>query len=315
MSSAAPTATPQSGEQVRAHPPARRRRVAGRSWEPLVWLAPALAVIAVIFIYGLVKLVQTALTHDGRYVGTENLSLVLKDDAFRTAIGHNARLLLAVPVLIVASILIAVLLFEGVRGWRLHRATVFLPYLLPIPVVGVVFGILLTLNGPINVALRTLGLGGLAHDWFGQPKWALWTLMGVIVWKELGFGVILMLSRLMSLPSEVFEAARLDGARFWRLHTNITVPQLRSVIAFYAVTEAITMVSWVFNYVYVVSNGTGGPGDSTQVAELYIYQTAFQFNAREVAAAAALLLFAATFLLIVVYFRIQQRRSRDVARA
>jgi ABC-type sugar transport system permease subunit len=306
---------PRAGDPTLQPPPATRRRVAGRSWEPLLWIAPALIVVGVIFVYGLISLVNTALHAEGRFVGTENLSLVLKDPAFRTALGHNARLLLAVPVLMALSVLIAILLFESVRGWRFHRAVVFLPYVLPIPVVGVVFGLLLTLNGPVNTALRTFGLGGLAHDWFGQPSWALWTLMGVIVWKELGFGVVLVLSRLMSLPSEVFEAARLDGARFWRLHAFITVPQLRSVLGFYAVTEAITMVSWVFNYVYVVSNGTGGPGDATQVAELYIYQTAFQFNARELASAAALLLFAVTFVLIVVYFRLAQRRSSDVARA
>lgn len=315
MSSATRTAEPAAREQTLHRPPARRRRVAGRAWEPLLWIAPALVVVAVIFLYGLVSLVITSLHNRGSFVGTQNLSLVLKDPAFRTALGHNGRLLLAVPILMALSVLIAILLFEGVRGWRFHRAVVFLPYILPIPVVGVVFGVLLTLDGPVNTALRTFGLDAFAHDWFGQPRWALWTLMGVIVWKELGFGVVLVLSRLMSLPSEVFEAARLDGARFWRLHTLITVPQLRGVLGFYAVTEAITMVSWVFNYVYVVSNGTGGPGDSTQVAELYIYQTAFQFNARELASAAALLLFAATFVLIIIYFRLAQRRRPDVARA
>ena len=73
----------------------------------------------------------------------------------------------------------------------------------------------------------------------------------------------------------------------------MTVPQLAGVIAFYVVVEAITMVSWVFNYVYVISNGTGGPGDATQVAELYIYQSAFQYSAPDLAAAAAVMLFGA----------------------
>jgi len=73
------------------------------------------------------------------------------------------------------------------------------------------------------------------------------------------------------------------------------------------VVEAITMVSWVFNYVYVISNGTGGPGDATQVAELYIYQSAFQYSAPDLAAAAAVILFAATLVLIVVFFRVQRR--------
>ena len=85
------------------------------------------------------------------------------------------------------------------------------------------------------------------------------------------------------------------------------MPQLAGVIAFYVVVEAITMVSWVFNYVYVISRGTGGPGDATQVTELYVYQTAFQFGAPEVAAAAATILFGATLVFIVLFFRIQRR--------
>jgi ABC-type sugar transport system permease subunit len=132
-------------------------------------------------------------------------------------------------------------------------------------------------------------------------------MTGVIVWKELGFGVILFLARLLSLPAETFEAARIDGARFFRLHRYVTVPQLAGVIAFYVVVEAITMVSWVFNYVYVISQGTGGPGDATQVSELYIYQSAFQYSAPDLAAAAAVVLFGATLVLIAFFFRIQRR--------
>jgi ABC-type sugar transport system permease subunit len=205
------------------------------------------------------------------------------------------------------ALLLAVLLFEALRGWRFHRATVFLPYVLPIPVVAVVFGQILQLNGMLNQGLRGVGLGGIAFDWLGDPGWALWSMSGVIVWKELGLGVILFLARLLSLPAETFEAARIDGARFFRLHRYVTVPQLGGVIAFYVVIEAITMVSWVFNYVYVISNGTGGPGEATQVSELYIYQNAFQYSAPDLAAAAAVLLFGATLVLIVLFFRIQRR--------
>ena len=115
-------------------------------------------------------------------------------------------------------------------------------------------------------------------------------MTGVIVWKEAGFGIVLFLARLLSLP-RTSEAARIDGAGFFRLHRHITIPQLRSVIPFYVVIEAITMVSWVFNYVYVMTNGQGGPGNSTMVTELYIYQTAFQYNSPELAAAAAMMLF------------------------
>ena len=287
--------------------PRRRRRVRLGRAEPLFWIAPALAVVVFVFGYSMVELVRQALAHHGHWIGLRNIRLVLSDPTFQTALEHNARLLLAVPVLVLLALLLSVLLFEAFRGWRFHRATVFLPYVLPIPVVAVIFGQMLQLDGLLNRGLRGVGLGSLAYDWLGQPGWALWTMTGVIIWKELGFGVIIFLARLLSLPVETFEAARVDGARFFRLHRYVTIPQLAGVIAFYVVVEAITMVSWVFNYVYVISSGTGGPGDATQVSELYIYQTAFQYSAPELAAAAAVVLFGATFVLIVIFFRIQRR--------
>jgi ABC-type sugar transport system permease subunit len=274
--------------------------------EPIVWIAPAFAVVLFVFGYSMFELVKTASTYEGAWT-FENFRLTWSDPTFKTALGHNARLLLAVPVLVVLSLLLSVLLYEGLRGWRFHRWAIFLPFVLPIPVIGVIFGQLLQFNGLVNQGLRTVGLGGLAQDWLGQPRWALWTMTAVIIWRELGFGVILFLARLLSVSTELFEAARIDGARFFRLHRYITVPQLASVIAFYVVIESITMVSWVFNYVYVMTNGQGGPGDATQVTELYIYQSAFQYQSPEIAAAAAAMLFGATLVFIFFFFRIQRR--------
>ena len=129
----------------------------------------------------------------------------------------------------------------------------------------------------------------------------------VIVWKEVGFGIVLVLARILSLPTETYEAAALDGAGFWRKHWSITLPQMTGVIAFYAVTEAIVMVSWVFNYVYIMTNGQGGPGDSTVVTELYIYRSAFQDQQIELAAAAAVILFLITLFLVIIFFRLQRK--------
>lgn len=286
-------------------PPRRRRFRPGRL-EPVLWLAPAVAVVVFVFGYSMVELVKTSLHYDGLWT-TENFRITWSDPTFRTALGHNLRLLIAVPILVAASLLLSILLFEGLRGWRFHRWALFLPYVLAIPVIGVVFGQLLQFNGLLNQLLRAVGLDGLAQDWLGQPRWALWTMTGVIVWRELGFGIVLFLARLLSVPSDVFEAGRMDGARFFRLHRRITIPQMSGVIVFYVVVEAITMVSWVFNYVYVMTNGQGGPGDATQVTELYIYQTAFQYQSPELASAAAVMLFGVTLVLIAMFFRIQRR--------
>jgi ABC-type sugar transport system permease subunit len=293
--------------EAASHRPAPRSRLprAGRL-EPALWIGPAVVVVVFVFGYSMFELVKTSLRFDSAWT-LENFRVTWSDPAFRTALVHNGRLLLAVPVLVALALLVSVLLFEGLLGWRFHRWAVFLPFVLPIPVIGVIFGQLLQFNGLVNQLLRAFGLDRFAQDWLGQPRWALWTMTCVIIWRELGFGVVLFLARLLSVPADMFEAGRIDGARFFRLHRFITLPQLTGVILFYVVVEAITMVSWVFNYVYVMTNGQGGPGDATQVTELYIYQTAFQYQSPEIAAAAAVSLFAVTLVLIATFFRIQRR--------
>ena len=268
----------------------RRQR---RHWGVAVWMLPAGLVMALVFGYSVIELFVQALTNQGSWVGLTNVREVLSDPYFRAAIEHNLQLLIAVPVLAALGLFLAILVYEGLRGWRAYRFMIFLPYILPVPVIAVVFSQLLQQNGALNEILSKLGLHMLAANWLGDPKVSLWAMMGVIVWREAGFAFVLFLARLLSLPRETQEAARIDGAGFFTLHWRITIPQLRSVIWFYAVIEAITMISWVFNYVYIMSNGQGGPGDATMVTELYIYQNAFQFNAPQLAAAAAALLFTA----------------------
>lgn len=247
-------------------------------------------------------------------VGLANFRALAVDPAFRLALGNNLRLLLAVPILIALAVVFAALLHERVRGWRVYRAIVFLPYVLAIPVVGVAFGYLLRLNGPANQALRGLGLGGLAGDWLGDPRLAPWTLLGVIVWKELGFGIILFLARLLSAREELYEAAALDGAGWWQRLWFVSVPELRRVIEFYTVLEGITLLSWVFAYVYTMTGG--GPANSTTVLEFYIYRKAFGIGAggRQigVAAAVSVVMLAGVFITLVVQSSLQRLRREPV---
>jgi ABC-type sugar transport system permease subunit len=83
--------------------------------------------------------------------------------------------------------------------------------------------------------------------------------MFVIIWKEVGFGVVLFLARLMSVEEELFDAARVDGASWWQLQRHVTIPHLATVIEFFTVISVITVLSWVFGYVFVMTGGPGNP--------------------------------------------------------
>ena len=279
----------------------RLRRALG----PYVLIAPAAGFIGVIFLYSLVRLGYASLhTGDNGNTGPAQLDayrFVLNDDVFRTAVKHNLLLLISVPVVLVLALGIALILHEGIMGWRIYRTVVFVPYILAIPVLGTTFIYLLSLDGGLNSLLRDLGLGFLAQDWFGSPSWVLPSIAAIIIYHELGFGVVLFLARLLSLPEEVDQAARIDGCNWWQLRRQITLPQMTGVITAFVTLELINMLSWVFAYVY--STTKGGPNFASYVTELYIFDSAFTFRAPSFAAAAAILLLAASTVLITVQVR------------
>jgi ABC-type sugar transport system permease subunit len=289
---------------IRLVPPRWRRRL-----RPWLLVLPGALVIGLVFGYPLVELVRLSLRNSftGEFIGGANFESVFRDDTFWLALKHNGLLLLAVPITTVLAVTLAIFLFEGIRGGSLYRVLVFLPLTIGVPVTGTVWSLMLERNGGLNSILGGVGLGGLAQDWLGSVSLALWSVLAVIIWQQLGFGVVLFLARLLSIPPELFEAARLDGARWFRLHWRVTIPQLRGVLQFYVVLMTITMVSWVFGFVYVITGG--GPADATTVAELHVYRLAFSFNQIGIASAAALLLFAAVFLFVIAFFRITRKEE------
>lgn len=280
---------------------------------PFLYLAPALALLLFVFAYPLFAIFDFSLRRirgaTGPFIGPENYRQIFKDDVFREAVSHNAQLLLAVPILVAISLLLAVLLYERVRGWQIYRNILFVPYILAVPVVGVVLSNMLQRNGVTNALLRAAGLDFLALDWIGSASLALWTVMGVIIWREMGFGIVLFLARLLSLNEEIQDAAKIDGAGWWQRLLYVTLPQMRGIVEFYTVVSVITMLAWVFSYVYVMTRG--GPGNATQIMELYIYNFAFRNSLPGIASAVAVILFVITLALIVPLFRFRARTEME----
>ena len=278
-----------------------------RKIEPFIYLAPALASLLLVFGYSLVRLIilsmQRSMQGKTVFVGLLNYQTIFRDNVFQQAAKNNLLLLICVPIMVVIALLLAIFLYERIRGWQIYQTTLFLPYLLPITVVGLIFSYIFQLSGVLNEFLIRIGLERFALDWLGSTKLALPTLMFVIIWKEVGFGVVLFLARLMSAEQELFDAAKIDGANWWQLHWHITIPELATVIEFFSVISVITMLSWVFNYVYVMTGG--GPGNSTMVTELYIYQTAFRYNQPNLTSAVAVLLLLVTGLFIFLELRLR----------
>ena len=287
-----------------------------RPWVPYLYVAPAVALLCLVFAYPVVRVVDfsTRLIRgaSGLYVGSLNYQLVWEDPTFRDALKHSALLLLAVPVLLVLSIFFAVLLYERARGWRIYRSVLFLPYILAVPIVGIVASYIFELNGALNSILRAIHLNGLALDWLGSEQLSLLTVGLVIVWRELGFGIVLFLARLLSMSEEQLEAARIDGANWWNRLRYVILPELRGTIEFYIVVASITMIAWVFAYVYTIT--AGGPGTSSTVLELYIYNQGLRNSLPGMASAVAVVLLGVSIVSITLLLIVRARaRAEELA--
>jgi ABC-type sugar transport system permease subunit len=289
--------TPGAATPVRRAGPRRRP-----SWLwTIPYLLPAAALVGFVFAFPLERVLQysfeSAPNQPGSVFTTTNYSLALEDPAFASAIKHNLILLGAVPVLVVLALLFAILAFKQSRASNTYRSALFLPYVLSIPIVGVTFGIIYSLFGPLNGALGAIGAGALKQDWLGNPDIALGSVLAVIVWKEFGFGLILFSARMGTIDQELYDAARVDGAGWWSQHRHVTIPALGQVIQFFVTVEIITMLANVFGYVYTMTRG--GPGGATVVMEFQIWEQGFASGDPGLASATAVILLGGIVILLL----------------
>ncbi len=267
---------------------------------PFLFMGPSLVMISIVFLYPIISvLIDSFFQISGQkrtFVGVQNFKALLGNDLFWTSLTNNLKFFICVPVLILLGILFAVLLYNQIPGWRVYRVLMLVPYIFSIAVTGIIFDCILRENGLFNIILEKIGLGQFAQAWLGQPSTALYAIMAVIIWKEMGFGTMLILARLMSVDESLIEAARLDGANVFTITRRILIPEIKPVISFYFVLCMINMLSWLFNYVYVMTKG--GPMNSTYVMDFYIYQLGVKFTNYGMASTLAVILLGITFLLV-----------------
>lgn len=280
---------------------------------PYYFLAPSLVMIAIVFIYPIITVLYDSMFRiSGQkrtFAGLQNFILLMKSDLFWKSVTNNIKFFICVPILIVMGIVLAVLLYNQIPGWRVYRVLMLIPYIFSITVTGIVFDCILREDGLLNVILGKAGAGGLARPWLGQTSTALYAVMAVIIWKELGFGTMLILARLMSVDESLIEAARLDGAGLITITRKILLPEIKPVVSFYFVLCMINMLSWLFNYIYVMTKG--GPMNSTYVMDFYIYQLGAKYVNYGLSSALSVILLFVTFALVGVQAYVKNHIFHD----
>jgi len=235
------------------------------------------------------------------FVGTENYLAVLGDARFQKAAANTAVfVLVGVPLTMALGLAAATGLNQGVVRFRtVFRVGFYLPVVTSIVAIAVVWRLLLgTEVGLINGILASFGVDG--PGWLSDERYALWSIIAMAAWRNLGFLMVIFLAGLQTIPGDLYEAAEVDGASRWQRFRGITLPLMRPTLLFGAVITGIGYVQF-FEEVYVMTEG--GPLNSTLSLALYAYDQ-FSFGNYGYTAAIAFILFLAIALLTTIQFRL-----------
>ncbi|MDR1852307.1 MAG: sugar ABC transporter permease [Propionibacteriaceae bacterium] len=234
------------------------------------------------------------------WIGTRNFERLMRDTSFHTALFNTFYYtVIHVPLTFVIALALALALNQKIKGVAFFRTVAFFPYITSIVAIAVVWNMLFSPEyGPIDQILRFFG-------WANPPGWTVdanWAMPAVIIvgtWREMGYYMILFLAGLQTVPQELYEAARMDGAGAWARFWNVTMPCLRPTTFF--VTVMLTIGSFkVFDLIVVMTDG--GPGLSTSVLSQMIYKKGFVENQFGYASAIAVVLFFICLAITVIQY-------------
>lgn len=239
----------------------------------------------------------------GSWVGLDNYGRVLTDPQLLSSIGHAFFLILFFTVFpVIGGLLVSALLQEiRIRGLgTAARTLLFLPQIIPGAAAAVAWVWMFSSNGTVNQALSAIGLESITRSWLGDFDWAL-PAVGIIgTWLGLGFCTILLISGIGKIDTSIYEAARIDGAGFFHTFRYVTVPALRAEIG---VCVTVTVIAALASFDIVFMSTQGGPGYSTTVPGVQIYQLGFTESRVGLASALAVVL---TALILVVIVPLQR---------
>jgi raffinose/stachyose/melibiose transport system permease protein len=244
----------------------------------------------------------------GTWTGLGNYRTIFADQLIRDSFVHSAVLVLMFSTIPVALGLVVASAFTTVkvRFASVFRVSIFLPQVVSSVVVGVIWNWIYADDGPLNAMLRGVGLGGVARPWLGDFFWALPAIGLIGAWMLLGLCMVLFVAGIQQIPTDLYDAARVDGGSRWTELRHVTLPGLRYEIG---VVLTLTVVGALrtFDLVFVMTRG--GPGTETVVPGLMLYNRAFVDGRVGQACAVAVVLAVLVFAVTVAIDRVASRDS------
>ncbi|GIF66134.1 ABC transporter permease [Asanoa ishikariensis] len=297
-------------------PPKRKRSGAGY-W---LYLLPGALLFLVVIGGPLIATVYLSLTKwsgigDPTFIGFDNYTRLFQDEVFWQSFKNTVAMIIAMVVVpTLAGLVLASVLFDVIgrkfkpRTASALRAAFYLPQVLPVVVAGIVWGWILRPDGAFNGLLDVIGLGALRHDWLGDPDTALPSVMGVMIWVQIGYPVVVFMAALQRVDPELHEAAEVDGANWWHRFRAITLPQIRPETFVVALTCTIAALK-VFGPVFALTRG--GPENATNVPSYFAYYTFFKKLQVGYGSAISTVLTLIIIIVAAVFIYLQYRNERQ----
>ncbi|HEX6682305.1 MAG TPA: sugar ABC transporter permease [Candidatus Limnocylindrales bacterium] len=290
------------------------------------FLLPALGVYAVFVISPYAQAFYISMTDwqglspNFNFIGFDNFIYLFKNSYLRNALWHNILLMLLLPVITIAfGLFLASMLnvgngkgrIKGVPGSAFYKVIFFAPQVLSVAVIGVLWlEIYNPRRGLLNGFLRTVGLDGLAQTWLGDPKYAFWAVLAVMVWANVGFYVVLFGAAMQAIPRDIYEAAALDGTSRWTTLWRITLPLVWDTVQVAWVYLAILALDG-FALIQVMTRG--GPNFSTDVVGQRMYDVAFGEFKFGQGSAIGVIMFFLTLTVTIVALRLTRRERIELS--
>lgn len=284
--------------------------------QPYLMMLPTIILVMLFGIYPLIYVFYYSFfKYDGFspaiFVGLRNYIRIFNDGTYWNSVINTLQMGIAIPLVqIPCSLLLAVLLNKRFRGQSLARAVIFVPNITSTAIMAIVFYFMFaSYNGIINGVLMKLGLIDKAIEWFGNGLMAKIVIVLFCTWSGVGFYMVLFLSALQSIPSEVYESSKVDGANGVQTFFRITIPMMGSM--FQTITALCIMNALkLFDSVKALTNG--GPGNSTEVMTMYIYRYFFEtMGTSQQGYASAVSILSTVLVMLVTFIYIRSTRKMN----
>ncbi len=280
----------------------------------LLGIAPAVLILLAFRAYPLGSVIYNSFTNwDGLFkhdfIGVRNYVRLFRADYFWMTLVNCFIMFINVPIQILVGLVVSMLLYEKTLGWRFFRSLYYLPQIVSAVIVGYLFAIFFSFDGPVNTVLRFTGASRLAIEWLGSRPTAIGVVITALVWINIGWQGVLILGAMTTIEPSVFEAARIDGAGFWRRTFSIMLPMIGRVIEYSFVYSVAWTFTGVFPFIYSITNG--GPVYGTTTLDFLVYQKAFrETSGLGQACAVAVVLLVIVSALTAVQRAVSERANR-----